>query len=216
MCLSGNRLILILALSFGFSARVGAQSTDYRITFVHSPHSSVTASPARHALPLVSSILSIQPKGDFHDGYRFRITENYKVQNAQSLFPFHETKTLFVTESRVPVAQIWGARLQVNFSAVTLHTRNVMLGPLASNDSSYRQWQLRSVDLYGVGVSVPLGRDARSEGSKSLWGTVSRLVHGDGWSQLSFSLPEGVGGLVSDCSPPLAGEEGAECSACRR
>jgi hypothetical protein len=33
------------------------------------------------------------------------------------------------------VAQLWGARLQVNLFAVTLHTGNVMLGPLVTNEA---------------------------------------------------------------------------------
>lgn len=81
-----------------------------------------------------------------------------------------------------------------------------MLGPLASNEPLHRPRQLRSVDLYGIGVSVPLGRDARWESSKNLWVTLSRIVHGNGWPQLSFSSPKSAGRLGLGCSFPSLGE----------
>jgi hypothetical protein len=178
MLVSPKRFVVVLALTVGLSARAAAQSTEHRIGFVRSPTSPLIGSYPRQVVPLASSMSLIPPHDDFHHGYSFRITENYKLQDADSLFPFHESKTLFATESRVPVAQIWGARLQVNLFAVTLYTRNVMLGPLASNQALPRSRQLRSVDLYGIAVSLPLGRDARLESSKSLWDSLSRIVRG--------------------------------------
>jgi hypothetical protein len=208
MLVTRRRLVLVLlGLTLSFSARAGGQNPEHRIALRQSPASPTLVSPPGHALPLTSSVLLIQRQGQFHDGYSFRITANYRLQDADSLFPFHETKTLFATESRVPVAQIWGARLQVNFFAVTLYTRNVMLGPLASNEALPRPRQLRSVDLYGIGVSVPLGRDARWEDSKRLWASLSRIVHGNGWPRLSFNSPQDIGGPVPDCSSLSVGEE---------
>src|SRR5215470_16346544 len=172
--------VLAVGLILGFHEPAGAQSTEHRIAFLQPPPSPMMAHPPRHALPFASSVLLIQSQVDFHEGYGFRIGRDYRPQNPDSLSPFQETKTLFATESRVPVGQIWGARLQVNFFVVTLYTRNVMLGPLASSEAFHHPRQLRSVDLYGIGVSVPLGRDARWEGSKSLWRSVPRIVHGEG------------------------------------
>ncbi len=200
MRVSRKRLVFALGLTLGLNGRAGAQGAQHRIEFVQSRPSSTIISSPHHALPLASSVLFIQRQSDFHCGYTFLNTANYQLRNADSLFSFHETKTLFATESRLPVAQIWGARLEVNVFAVTLYTRNVMLGPLAP--VLQRPMQLRSVDLYGIGVSVPLGRDARWEGSKSLWRSLSQILHGNGWAQLSFSSPKGGGGLVLDCSSP--------------
>jgi len=108
MRVSRKRLVLVLGLTLGFGGRAGAQSTEYRTAFVHPPRSPMIDSSPRHALPFASSMLLIQPQADFHDAYSFRITESYKIQNADNFFPFHETKTLFATESRLPLAQIWG------------------------------------------------------------------------------------------------------------
>ena len=177
-----ERLVVVLSLVIGSPALAGAQNTEHWITFVQSPPSPMIVSFTPNAPPLASSVLLIQHQRDFHDGHGFRITGNYWRQNPDSFSPLQETRTSFVTESRLPVTRIWGARLQVSFFAVTLHTGNVMLGPLASSEAFHRPRQFgepRSADLYGVGLSVPLGRDARWEGSRSLWRGLTRIVHGD-------------------------------------
>ena len=176
-----KRLVLVLGLILGSHARAGAQSTEHRIAFVQSLPSSMLVLPPRHAVSLASSVLLIQQQGNFHDGYGFRIAGNYGDQNPGSLSPFQETKTWFLTESRLPVAQIWGARMRVSLFKVTLKTGNIMLGPLAANEALHRPSHPggpRSTDLYGIDVSVPLGRDARWEGSTVPWRTLLRIVHG--------------------------------------
>jgi hypothetical protein len=179
MFVSLKQLVLLLGLTLGSHTGAGAQSTDHRVAFVQSPLSLMIASPPRQAPPLGSSVLLIQQPGNFHAAYGFR--DSYEHQNFSILFPFQETKTLFVTESRLLVAQLWGARLQVNLFAVTLHTGNVMLGPLVTNEAFHRPRQFgapSSSGLYGIGVSIPLGRNARREGSTGLWHSLQRIVHG--------------------------------------
>jgi hypothetical protein len=164
MVVSLQRLVLVLSLILGSQALAEAQSTAHQVAFVQSSPSQMLASPLRHALPLNSSVSLIQRQGNFHDSSGFRIAENYEHQNPDSLSLFQEIKTSFVAESRLPITQAWGARLQVNFFAVTLNTGNVMLGPLVSSEASQHPRQFgerRSVSLYGIGVSVPLGRGAR-------------------------------------------------------
>lgn len=177
-----QRLVLVLSLILGSGTLAKAQSTPNRVEFVQSSPSQTLAYPLRHALPLNSSVLLTQWHGNFPDISGFRMTENYERQNPNSVSPLQETNTSFVAESRLPVAKVWGARLQVNFFAVTLHTGNVMLGPLSSSDASQRARQFgqpRSTSLYGIGVRVPLGRDARWEGSTSLWRSLRGILHGE-------------------------------------
>src|ERR1700758_4558942 len=176
-----QRLVLVLSLILGSGTLAKAQSTPNRVAFVQSSSSQTLASPLRHALPLNSSVLLTQWHGNFHDISGFRMTENYERQNPNSLSPLQETNTSFVAESRLPVAKVWGARLQVNFFAVPLRAGNVMLGPLTSGDASQRARQFgqpRSTSLYGIGVRVPLGRDARWESSTGLLRSLQRIVHG--------------------------------------
>jgi hypothetical protein len=174
-------LVLLLGLTLGSHTEARAQSTEHRVALVQSPSSQMIVSPPRQTPPLGSSVLLIQQLGDFHVGYRFRVTESSEHQNPTSLFPFQQTKTSFVTESRLLVAQLWGARLQVSLFVITPNSGNVMLGPLILGDALHRPRQFGeppSFGLYGIGVSVPLGRNARREGSTGLWRSLLRIVHG--------------------------------------
>ena len=173
-------LVLLLGLTLGSHTEARAQSTEHRVALVQSPSSQMIVSPPRQTPPLGSSVLLIQ-QADFHVGYRFRVTEGSEHQNPTSPFPLQQTKTSFVTESRLRVAQIWGARLQVNLFVVTFHSGNFMLGPLVSNEAFHRPRQVGeppSFGLFGIGVSVPLGRNARWESSTGLWRSLQRIVHG--------------------------------------
>ena len=177
-----QRLVLVLSLMVASQTLAEAQSTAHQVAFVQQFPSQMLTSSLRPTLPPKSSWLLIQRQGDLREGSGFRITENYEHHNANSLSLLQETNTSFVAESRLPVAKVWGARLQVNFFAVTLHTGNVMLGPLVSTDASQRARQFgqpRSTSLYGIGVRVPLGRDARWEGSTSLWRSLRRILQGE-------------------------------------
>ena len=142
----------------------------------------MTVSSPRQTPPFGSSVQLIQQLGDFHGGYGFRVTASSEHQNPTSLFLFQQTKTPFVTESRLLVTQLWGARLQVNLFAITPHSGNVMLGPLILGDALHRPKQFgepASFGLYGIGITVPLGRNARREGSTGLWHSLQRIVHGE-------------------------------------
>src|SRR5215472_5400429 len=79
------------------------------------------------------------------------------------------TKTPFASESRVPVAAFMGGRVGFNFSVTSIRNRNVMLGPILSSEPLHTPLQARSADLYGFGLSLPLGRHAQLQASNTLW-----------------------------------------------
>jgi hypothetical protein len=97
----------------------------------------------------------------FYDGHDFSNTSENQVSN---LDPVQVTSTPFGTESRLPVAPLLGSRVQLNFS--------VMLGPLPARETLHAPPQTRSADLYGFGVSIPLGRAAHIQPSSN------DLLHG--------------------------------------
>jgi hypothetical protein len=181
MLVSLKRLVLLLGLVLGSHPIAGAQGIEHRVAFLQSPPLQMTLSSPRKAPPFGSSVLLIQQQGNFHEGYDFRVATNYEHQNPNNFPLFQQSTTPFVTESRLRVAQIWGARLQVNLFVVTFHSGNFMLGPLVSNEAFHRPRQVGkppSFGLYGIGVSVPLGRNARWESSTGLWRSLQRIVHG--------------------------------------
>jgi hypothetical protein len=81
-------------------------------------------------------------------------------------------------EARVPVTPLFGSRLQLGIFVTSIDNRNFTEGPFASAGLPRTLGQVRSNDLYGVGVSVPLGRDTGFRGSGSLLQGLSRILQG--------------------------------------
>jgi hypothetical protein len=113
----------------------------------------------------------------FYDDHRFTDSTDGRDQIA-NLPPVQVTTTPFATESRLPVAPLLGARLQLNISLTTARNANVMLGPIPAGETLHAPAQARSADLYGFGVSFPLGRGAQVQASKNLLSSVVRVVRG--------------------------------------
>lgn len=104
-------------------------------------------------------------------------------QSLENLSQMREVKTLFLTQSSLPLAQLWGGHLRLDGFASTLHMQNVQLGPLAGGGLQdfrpARQNYLggpRSVDLCGVSLSFHFGRDSRTRRPIPLWGRMTRIV----------------------------------------
>jgi hypothetical protein len=192
MLVSLKRLVLLLGLLLGSHLIAGAQGTEHHIASLQSPPLQMTVSSPRQAPPFGSSVQLIQQQENSVGSYNFRVATNHEHQNPDSFSLFQQSKTPFVTESRLRVAQIWGARLQVNLFVVTFHSGNIMLGPLVSSEAFHRARQVGeppSFVLYGIGMSAPLGRNARWESSTGLWRSLQRIMHGG--SPEAFELLSG-------------------------
>ena len=110
MLVAIKRLGLVLGLMLGSLTRAGAQSTELRIGVVQT-----SSSPAMVSPPAPGYVAYLFPAaGSTAAGFPQRLRLSYygnEHQNSYTLSPFQETKTSFMTESRLPVAQVWGARL---------------------------------------------------------------------------------------------------------
>ena len=91
----------------------------------------------------------------------------------ESLSPMHEVKTLILTQSLLPLVQLWGGRLRLDGFTSTLHMQSVQFGPSAAGGLRLPQQNYaggpRSMDLYGVSLSFHLGRDAQSGRPTQIW-----------------------------------------------
>jgi hypothetical protein len=101
------------------------------------------------------------------------------AEDQHEIIPLQVTTTPFATESRVPIAPLLGARLQLNFSMLNIRNGNVMLGPTPASEILHAPAQARSAELYGFGVNIPLGRGARVQTSDGLLRSAMRIVRGD-------------------------------------
>ena len=135
-------------------------------------------------LLVVSPLLPDNPeKSAIHSSYRFaRAYERDPGLEGlvESLSPMHEVKTLILTQSLLPLVQLWGGRLWLDAFASTLHMQSVQFGPSAAGGLRLPQQNYaagpRSMDLYGVSLSFHFGRDAQVGHPTQAWRSLSRIV----------------------------------------
>jgi hypothetical protein len=202
MLLSGKRLALLLLFILGSPALAEAQSAPQHFAAAELLPPPIAVSTPRTDPSRLRSSSPFSRQHDIDPDPSRRIAssespisesearENPTAQNPTyeyqsrsdqgiaGLVPLQSLKTSFGTESRVPVGRIWGTPLQLNLSAITLRNGNITQGPLTANEWHHPPPLSRSTDLFGLGVSIPLGRHAQPEGSKDLWRNLVRVARG--------------------------------------
>ena len=103
------------------------------------------------------------------------------LEGLKSLSPMREVKTLFLTQSTLPLLQLWGGRLRLDGFTSKLHMRNVQLGPSAAGGLLDFRPQRGypggppSIGLCGVSLSFHFGRDAQLERPAQIWQRLARI-----------------------------------------
>lgn len=99
------------------------------------------------------------------------------------LSPMDEVKTLTLTQSSLPLVQLWGGRLQLDAFQSTLHSQNVQLGLLGYGGMEGFRSPLQSypggslaVHFSGLSLSFRLGRDSRTRHATQAWRRITRFV----------------------------------------
>jgi hypothetical protein len=132
-----------------------------------SSHVAAAQTPAQHIVPsLAASFPLFEGTGKSAAPFSYPFARAPEPdQSLGNLWPMREVKTLFLTQSSLPLVQVWGGRLQLDGFTSRLHTQNVQLGPLVAGRLQRQAYTsgLRSVGLYGLSLSFHFGRD----GSKS-------------------------------------------------
>lgn len=175
-----KRFIVLLGVVLSSYVPAAAQRPSHQIAVLHEPPAPTITIPLRTLparLPAFSFFLFQGPAGSSAQ-FTPPIAEAYgRDHTLESTFPIENMKTMFVTESRLSVVQIWGGRLQLNCFVSTLHMGNIVLGPSVSVEG-FRLPGTRSVDLYGISLRFPFGSGADSGRSVHLWRGLSRIVDG--------------------------------------
>jgi hypothetical protein len=103
------------------------------------------------------------------------------LEGLKSLWQMREVKTLFLTQSTLPLVQLWGGRLRLDGFRSRVHMQNVQLGPSGGGGlldfRPPRQWYPggpRSIGLYGVSLSFHFGRDAQIGRPTQIWQRLAR------------------------------------------
>jgi|SRR5579862_357545 len=136
---------------------------------------------------LAASFLLPENPGKFAVNFSYPFEGVYDrdqvLESLESLSMMREVKTLFLTESSLPLVQFWSGRLQFNGFTSTLHMQNVQLGPSAAGGlQDFRPARQnypggpRSVDLYGVSLSFYFGQDAHIGRPTQIWRRLAQIV----------------------------------------
>ena len=108
---------------------------------------------------------------------------NEHALSVDRLSPVEDVKTLFSTQSSLPLVQLWSGRLQLDAFQNSLHIQMLQLGPLGYGGMldfrhprlSYPGWP-RSVHFSGLSLSFHFGRDARTGHPARLWRRLTRTI----------------------------------------
>jgi hypothetical protein len=183
-----GRFLPLVVLLAGFPCLAFAQRTQSFASAPSNRSSSNIMSAAKPAAPRGWGTSSAKTPFSSVSILPNRSTANTKGTNSEhrfanstdeeqhELIPLQVTNTPFATESRLPIAPLLGARLQLNVSMLSVRNGNVMLGPTPASETLHAPAQARSAEFYGFGVSIPLGRDSRVQTSNNLLHSVVRIM----------------------------------------
>jgi hypothetical protein len=188
---SSTRLLALVVLTVGFPSLAFAQRAQ-SILPAGSRQSASTTTNATALLSRAASTVSMKgfsstsifPRRSAANASSTASNPEHRfassaAEDQHEIIPLQVTTTPFATESRVPIAPLFGARLQLNISMLNLRNGNVMLGPTPASEILHAPAQARSAELYGFGVSIPLGRAARAQTSENLLRSAMRIVRGN-------------------------------------
>jgi hypothetical protein len=176
-----KRFIVLLGVVLSSYVPAAAQRPTQQIAIAHEPPApaiTIPTIPLRTLpvrLPVFSFFLFQRPTLS-SARFTLPVVQAYgRDSSLEDAFPIESMNTMFFTESRVSVGQIWGGRLQLNCFVSTLRMGNIVLGPSVSR-AGLLPPGTRSLDQYGISLRFPFGAGADSEPPAHLWRTLSRIV----------------------------------------
>jgi hypothetical protein len=176
--------ILLLGLFLGSHVPTAAQ-TPAPWTVPAQEH----VAPTITILPSVSIPLPAPPflsqgpeKSNAHFSRMFAgaYEPDYTLENFLSV---NEVKTLTLTQSSLPLVQLWGGHLQLHAFHSTLHIQDALLNPFDTGSMRRsglpRQAYLGgppSIDLSGLSLGLHFSKNARTGNLAQSWWRLSRIV----------------------------------------
>jgi hypothetical protein len=141
--------------------------------------------PRTVSMPLLNSSFLLSPdpgQSPAHSSLLFAGT--YKRDySLDDISPMDEVRTLTLTQSSLPLFQLWGGRLHVSAFQSTLHCPNVQLGPSGYGGmDGFRPPQQNypggplSVHFSGLSLSFHFGPKSRTRPPIQGWRRVTRFV----------------------------------------
>ena len=116
-------------------------------------------------LPTASFLLPQNP-GKFPTHFTWQFAGTYERDHSLERLPrMEKVRTLFFTQSSLPLTQLWSGRLHLDAFQDTLHLQKAL-----------QVQNPRSAHLFGLSVSFQFGQGARAERPTQSWRSLSRIV----------------------------------------
>ena len=175
-----KRLILLLGALLGSYAPVTAQTPAPQTMAIVRTLPALSLAPS---FPLSKSPGKSAARSTYVFARAYRGDHGLEgLDGVKSLSQIREVKTLFLTQSTLPLVQLWGGRLRLDGFTSRVHMQNVQLAPSGGggllNFRPPRQWYPggpRSIGLYGVSLSVHLGQDAQIGRPTQIWKRLAQI-----------------------------------------
>ena len=181
-----KRFILLVGMFLISHGPAAAQISAPRIILAQEHVAPIITMAPTVSTPLpAASLLLLQNPGKRSTAhFDFLFTRTYERDyNLEHLSQMDEVKTLILTQSSVPLGQLWGGRLQLNAFQSTLHLQGVQLGSLGNDGMRGSNLSRQSypggrgsVHLSGLSLSFQLGRDAQRGNPAQLWRRLTGIV----------------------------------------
>jgi hypothetical protein len=183
-----KRFILLLGVFLGSHMSGAAQTPTPQIVVTQDRMAPIMTMVRTVPAPVPAASFQLpEGPGKSTAHFRYLFAGAYEpdqgLEGLKRLSPMHEVKTLFLTQSMLPLLQLWGGRLRLDGFTSTLHMQNVQLGPSAAGGLlDFRPSRQgypggpRSYGLYGVSLSFHFGRDAQVGRPTQIWRCLARIV----------------------------------------
>ena len=176
--------ILLLGMFLLSDVSAAAQTAGSQTVLVKEHIAPVMTMLHAVTIPLpVTSLLRDQNLGKSPAHFNLLFSEAYEPDySLEHLSPMDEVKTLTLTQSSLPLVQLWGGRLQLDAFQSTLRMEN-MVGPSGYGGTdgfrparqSYLGGPL-SVHFSGLSLSFHLGPDSRARRPTQVWRRLTRIA----------------------------------------
>jgi hypothetical protein len=181
-----KQFILLVGVLLGSYVPMSAQTpTPQAIPAQHWTVMSMIVVPAPAPLFAKSFLLPENPKksaASFSYLFARAYKRDQRLEDLKSLSPMREVKTLFLTQSMLPLLQLWGGRLRLDGFTSRLDMQSLQLGPSAAGGLLDFRPQLqgyqggpRPIGFRGVCLSFHFGREAQIRRPAQIWQSLARI-----------------------------------------
>ena len=176
-----RRFILLFAVFLSSGVRAAAQTAAPHIVPVAAQSAPFGTTTRSVSVSLLASSFAL-PEDPGKSPLLFAGTYE-RYPSLANFSPIVEVRTLFLTQSSLPIVDLWGGRLRLEGFTSRLHMQNAQFGASAAGGLRYfrpprlgYQSGPRSVGLSGISLSFHFGRDGQIGRPDQIWHRFGRIV----------------------------------------